>query len=155
MAAERIARLTTLNGFVFPARTRRNFGFGPRVYQSQRHKRPRSRRAAVPDNWIKENRMKMTKWILPIACVAALGACSSMDRDMHSSSGMSSSGTTHSANKQETTSGAFSSPGTANMPGSKGTAGAPVDPNAPGSSMNGGAGMGGTGMGSGSGSMSR
>jgi hypothetical protein len=38
-------------------------------------------------------------------------------------------GGTAGANKAQTTSGAYTAPGTATMPGSKGTAGAPADPN--------------------------
>jgi hypothetical protein len=58
--------------------------------------------------------------------------------------GSTESGGTAGANRAQTTSGAYTAPGTADMPGSKGTAGTPADPN---SSMptGGMGGMGGTG----------
>ena len=91
----------------------------------------------------------MTKWIIPVACVFVLGACSSMGTDrMNSgySSGSSSTNSGYSAPASNgAAAGAYKAPGTAELPGSRGTAGTPVDPSAPTGSGTGSSGVTGSG----------
>jgi|GEM_PF-2890910 len=110
----------------------------------------RCEQSCVPFPFIFFKEIYMIKWIIPIACATVLAACSTgsgrmstapasgsdASSTMSSGSSGSSGGQYSGAMTKETsptTSGSIPSAGTANVPGSKGTAGAPVDPNAPGS----------------------
>lgn len=145
----------------------RNLSFWTALYLT--HMQATSRRDAILRGvsfslFFKE--LFMTKWIIPLVSVFVLGACSSMGSDRMgsgSSSGMSSGSSSGKAGDStgHTRSGAYEAPGTANLPGSRGTAGTPIDPAAPAgsgtgtsgsgsSSSSGMSGMSGSGMSSGS-----
>lgn len=93
----------------------------------------------------------MNKWIMPVACVFVLGACSSMGTDKMGSgstsgsssmgSGSSSMGSGSAPAASGAAAGAYKAPGTADLPGSRGTAGTPVDPSAPAGSGTGSSGV--------------